>query len=484
MIMKSSQIKEFFLHIYIQLKEFSYLDKLLYFLVLLFLKLTFDTLEYREEMYKNRYKGNSNKIKRLMKHQPIMIEEKWDYIYNKSKYIEFGINLNEYLQRLERRNPCLEGIFKEVDFSTIKYEKLKDIVEKLNQIDLKIIEENDEEILENTIEEILVNGRIDGVDYRMAPGNDFTPKDISDLISELVNIKENEKVADLVCGSGGLLLRVISKITNNRVQIYGQEKERKICKICRLNILLHGIYDAEIKQVDTITENLNSEKFDVIIGNPPFSMQNNLKEKAEIENQFFYNKKYPYGIPPASKGDYAFIQNMLEVLKENGRMATIISLGALSRTGAEEKIRINMIKDNIIDTIILLPPNLYHNTGIRTAIMILKKDKMQSDILFIDASKNFQKGKLQNYIDRENIKFIVEKYNERKTINGICYLASAKEVLENNGNLSVNKYVLEKNENEIDIEKLRLEINDTEELLEILKNKKEFYINKLYKTNI
>lgn len=463
-----------------ELEQFSYLDKLLYIYTLIFLKVTLDTLYYKEMKYIDRYGNNSNMINRLMDSQNIITEKKWEYIYESSKYSTLGYNLNEYLRKLEERNPCLYDTFKEIDFTIVSHECLKNMIEILNKVYLNISNEEDKKSLESSIDEIILDNRLETGDYRITAGSEFTPKCIAKTISKLIEVKENETVGDLVCGSGGLILEAIKRVTNQKVKIYCQEIDKKILKLCRLNLFLHGIYDAEIKQADIMTNDFHNIKLDVIVANPPFSIQNNLKERIEPENKFLYNKRYPYGIPPMSKGDYAYIQNMLLRLHENGRMATIISLGALSRTGAEEEIRKNMIKDNVVETIILLPPNLFRNTQIKACIMILKKDKKQSDILFIDASKKFEKGRMQNYISKENIEDIIKLYKERKTVKGHSYLASLKEVLDNNGNLSVNKYIIQEKENFIDIEQLTEKIKNTEEYLNALKYKKQYYKDKLY----
>lgn len=154
----------------------------------------------------------------------------------------------------------------------------------------------------------------------------------------------------------------------------------------------------------------------------------------------------------------------------------------MSRTGEERRIRMNMIEDNVIDSVILLPPNLFKNTLIKTCIIILKKNKRQSDILFIDASNEYEKGKLRNKMGKENLEHILEWFDRRETIEGISYVAAQQEVLEKDGNLSVMKYVTRKKENEkIDLRELRAQIRVKEQQLEMLKDKKEYYLCQLRK---
>lgn len=463
----------------LEVEKFTYIDRLLYSFTFLFIKITLDTLDLKKEEYKKKYPSQPYIVQRLIEKQPINIKQDWNDIYNRVDYPELGYYINQYLQELEENNQCLKGIFSQIDFTKISYERLRNIIKELNSITLAIRNEDDSKELAEAMDEILLNSKLEGTLHKISAGNDFTPKDVAKLISQLINAKENEEVADLMCGSGGLLMQTVKEITNNKVQIYGQDKDKKILKLCRLNLLLHGIYDAIIKYGDTIDQNSFEKKFDVIVANPPFSTSNDIKNRMEEESSFLYSEMYSYGIPPVSRADYAFIQNMLYSLKNNGRMAIIIPLGALSRTGAEEKIRKNMIKDNVIDTIILLPSNLFRNTGIKTCIMLFSKSKMQSDILFIDASKEFEKGRLQNHFNNQNFKNILEAYKARKNINGFSYVASLDEVLKNDGNLSINKYVIYKKEDNINLEQLKLQINDIEEQLKILKDKKKFYEEKL-----
>lgn len=477
--MERETLKGIFLYILEQLRQFNYLKQLLYIYTFIFLKVNLDTLEFKKQKYEQKYENQSQKIERLMNAQLIITKQNWNYIYNRRQERDIGSYINDFLQQLEEMNPCLKKVFTNINFNEIPNIKLKNIIERLNNTCFAIKKEEDREILQEAIEKTTFLLEEETGTQRMIAGNSFTPKNIIELMTSVLNIKENDKIADLVCGSGGLLVQAMKQIEKQKVQLYGQEKDEEVYKICKLNLLLHEVYDAEISKTDTIKDQITTEKCDVVIGNPPFSISNNLKESIQETNQITYSARFPYGIPPASKADYAFIQVMLQALKQDGIMCTIIGLGALSRVGAEKSIRINMINDNVVDTIILLPHNLFQGTAIKTCIMICKKNKIQRDILFIDASKQYEKGKLQNYLSEENIKNIIEIYNKRETIKGVSYLASLKEVLKNEGNLSVNKYVIEQKEEKVNIEQLKVEINDIEEQLKVVKDKKKFYAEKL-----
>ena len=473
--MKKNIIVDVVLKMVKNFEENGYIQSLIYSFILLLIKIISDTNDYNMENYRRRYGNDINKIQRLKKAQEIYLEENWMNIYEKLNYPGISQYINEFLYQLAINNKFLRGIFVQNDFKKIEYKKLKNSIQELNETRLAIESEEDKIQLQEAIDEVLLN---EG-NYNTSAKEDFTPRHVAKLISTLCKVKENEEVADLVCGSGSLLIQVIKDVTNNKVQIYCQDCNEKIINLCRLNLLLHQIFDAVVKTGDSVIQNNLERQFDVVVANPPFSTANDIKNKFYEDDLYMYSHLYPYGIPPSSKSDYAFIQNMIQSLKPNGRMATIIGLGALSRLGAEKEIRKNMVKDNVIDAIILLPANLFKQTAIRTCVMLCKKNKTQSDILFIDASKEFKKGKLQNYFSEENISNICKIYKDRKNINGLSYVASLEEVLKNEGNLSVNKYVIETKKDKIDIEKIRVQIFDLEEQLKNVRNTKNFYMDKL-----
>ncbi len=457
----------------------EYLDKLLYLFTFLFLKMLSDTWNWKKSEYEKKYPDYPERIERLMENQPFILRQDWEMIKSYLNYPNIGKFLQEYLHHLQKENPILEGIFDKMDWEKIESEPLKNMVQILDTVSLAIKDENDSAIWEEVIDEVLM-GNIDSVEnHKGDPSMDFTPRSTAQLLAYLMEVKLNESIADLVCGSGGLLLQAVDCVEDRKCQIWGQDINSRMVQLCQLNMILHGVLTAQIRQGNTIFQNDWKEQADVILANPPFSITNSIK-KIEEETFLGSRESYPYGIPPAARADYGFIQKMLQRLKPDGRMVTLIALGALSRTGVEEKIRENMVRDNVVDTVILLPPNLFKNTSIKTCIMVLKKNRAQSDILFIDASDEYEKGRTQNQLGVKNQENILNWYHERRTKDGICYVATQKEVLENHGNLSVMKYVEEKKVDErINLEQLRMEIRDKEEQLRILQNKKEFYFSKL-----
>ena len=479
-MIKKQKLREVVIDILQDLKNKEYMDKLFYLFTLIFLKMYGDTWEFKEKQYKEKYYNHRERVNRIMENQPIVLIEKWNNIYEASVYPEINTYLHYYLVKLEEKNTILQGIFSEIDWNLLESRVLRSIIEKLNNSYLGIENEAEAKEFIDVVDEVVIENKL-GIDtYNSSAGEEFTAKSVAKLIVKLADIKENEKIGDLVCGSGGLLIQATKMVENRKCQLYGQDIDKKVLRFCRLNMILHQIYDADIKKENTIAKmNTTEEMFDVIIANPPFSVSNSIKIIAQEDEDIL--KKYPYGIPPASKADYAFIQSMLQSLKNNGKMVTVISLGALTRGGAEQQIRVEMVKDNIIDSIILLPTNLFKNTPIKTCIMVLNKNKAQSDILFIDASNEYKKEKYQNVMEQQNLDKILQLYNNRRTVKEECYLATQKEVLDNMGNLSVTKYIEQKEYKEVSLEQIKVQINDIEERLKLLNSEKEIYFSRLNK---
>ncbi len=460
-----------------QTNKYKYIDQLIYIYSLMYIKIIFDTTQYKKNEYEKKYPHQN--IERLMKNQPIIIEGSWEDIYAKIRLPGIGYFLNYYFMQFERLNPILKGIFTEIDFNKIENETLRNIIEILNFNFLAITKKEEQNELIELIENIPFNFNIEAKTSNINSENDFTPPDVSKLISNIINIKEGEHLADLTCGSGGLLLQVAKKV-NYKVEMTLQDNNIQILLFCKLNFLLHNIYDAKFYKGNTIYQNISMEKFDLIVGNLPFSAQNNIKEIINENMYLGYDNIYQYGIPPASKSDYAFIQTMLHSLNDTGKMVVIMPLGVLSRGGTEEEIRKNMLKENIIETIILLPANMFRTTLIKTCIIIFNKNKKHNDVLFIDASKQYTKTRYKNKFEDIHIGKITNILKARKTVSGISYLASVKEVLENEGNLNVTKYVIEEEKKiNINTDILKIQIQEIEEKLKEIQKRKEFYLKKL-----
>ncbi len=292
-------------------------------------------------------------------------------------------------------------------------------------------------------------------------GEFFTPQEVGELLAKIVIMdkKEVNKVYDPCCGSGGLLLKFAKIIGDKNVKqgYYGQELNITTYNLARINMFLHDInYNKfDIKLGDTLIapKHVNDEPFDAIVSNPPYSKPWDGKENPILIND---PRFAPAGIlAPTSKGDLAFTMHMLSWLSPKGTAAIVEFPGVLYRGGAEQKIRKYLIENNFVDTVIQLPPDLFFGTGIATCILVLKKNKTDNSILFIDASNEFVRSDTKNKLTDKNIMNITDIIKDRTDKEYKSILISNEEVLENDCNIAVNTYLKSKsNEEKIDIKEL------------------------------
>jgi type I restriction enzyme M protein len=312
-------------------------------------------------------------------------------------------------------------------------------------------------------------------------GEFFTPSQVSSLLAMLVQAREGDEIYDPTCGSGSLLIKAAKEIGSNNFALYGQEKNGVTHALCRMNMFLHDINDATIAWGDTIRtpqilENDKLKKFDVVVANPPFSLD---KWGHDDVASDVYGR-FEYGIPPKSKGDYAFIQHMIASLNEKGRMAVVVPHGVLFRGSSEGRIRKELLDNNLLDAVIGLPSNLFFGTPIPACIMVFKKQKSSNDVLFIDASNDFDKGKNQNNLTAENLQKVVDTYNNRAQLEKYSHIASLEEIKENDYNLNIPRYVDTFEEEEpVDIEATKNTILELEQKRAELKDKMAEYLKEL-----
>ena len=298
-------------------------------------------------------------------------------------------------------------------------------------------------------------------------GEFFTPADVSELLTRLGTVGKTEinKVYDPACGSGSLLLKAEKVLGRDAVRngFYGQEINITTYNLCRINMFLHdvGFDKFDIACEDTLTspQHWDDEPFELIVSNPPYSIK-----WAGDENPLLINdpRFAPAGVlAPKSKADLAFIMHSLSWLAPNGTAAIVCFPGIMYRGGAEQKIRKYLIDNNFVDCVIQLPSNLFFGTGIATCIMVLKKGKADSKVLFIDASNECIKVTNNNRLTQANTERIVETYAQRKEDKHFSHLASYEEVAENDYNLSVSTYVeAEDTREKVDIRKLNAQIEE------------------------
>ena len=296
-------------------------------------------------------------------------------------------------------------------------------------------------------------------------GEFYTPQEVSKILAKLVTVGKTrlKSVYDATCGSGSLLLRVAKEVEDVS-NFYGQELNRTTYNLARMNMIMHDVHyrKFDIKQEDTLEHPQHLEhRFEAIVANPPFSANWSANPLHLNDDRFSQYGK----LAPSSKADFAFIQHMIYHLDDNGTMAIVLPHGVLFRGASEGHIRQYLIEDrNYLDAVIGLPSNIFYGTSIPTCILVFKKCREHSDnILFIDASNDYEKAKNQNYLTNENIEKIIDTYANRKEIEKYSHLASLDEIKENDYNLNIPRYVDTFEEEEtIDLDKVSSELKALE----------------------
>jgi type I restriction enzyme M protein len=278
-------------------------------------------------------------------------------------------------------------------------------------------------------------------------GEAVTPPDVSRLLARLVRPAAGESVYDACLGVGGSLIECSkqARLSNlaEGASLYGQEVNADALACARMNMFLHGEDNYRLEWGDCLRNPtlLNAVgdlmTFDVVVSQPPFSMREWGHENAAHDSF----GRYQRGIPPRGSADFAFISHMLKSLKPNGRMAVVVSLGVLFRSGVEGQIRTHLVQEKLIDAVIALPPKLFTHTGIPTAILLLRKDREADDVLFIDASRTFEHGKIRNRLSESDLSFIEATYQARSDVPQLARMVSQAEIAQHDYNLSVARYV-------------------------------------------
>ena len=473
-----------------------------YALTMLFLKYLSDTHKEEKEKAEEKYDGNQMMVERTLARSKFQLTEEctFDYLYNHRTDSDIGAKINKALEKITDLNGVkLRNLFAGIDFnSEVVFGKVKEknaILKTLLQdfndpiLDLRPSKIGKMDIIGNCYEYLIA--RFAG-DSGKKGGEFYTPGEVSTLMSKLVEPKENDRIYDPTCGSGSLLLKAASQVGEDKVSIYGQESNSSTYNLCRMNMFLHGVNDAHIAWGDTLSNPLHLEndelmKFDVVVANPPFSLDKWAKgfdntsgsEEFKMEASLDRFHRFDYGVPPKSIGDYAFVEHMIASLAPDGRMAVVLPHGALFRGASEGKIRQRILEDNLIDAVIGLPQNLFYGVSIPATIVVIKKNRVNKDVLFIEASREYEKGKNQNRLRTEDIDHIVNTYKERKEENNYSNLASIDEIKENEYNLNIKRYVdTFEEEEQVDIEEVKKNIEETRNEInrledELQKNLKE-----------
>ncbi|QUH18956.1 type I restriction-modification system subunit M [Alkaliphilus sp. B6464] len=473
-----------------------------YVLVMLFIKYINDTYQEHKEEYIKKYDGDMRMVERQLSRERFILDESctFDTLYEKRNSSEIGQEINKVLSEIEEKNSKkLRGVFRNIDFNNEnvlgkpkeRNPMLRQVLEDFATLDIRPSVVGSNDVIGDAYEYMI--GYF-ASDAGKKGGEFFTPSMVSELLSRLVKPKENDRVYDPTCGSGSLLLKVAKQVPGQKVQIYGQERNGQTYALCKMNMFLHGVDDAKIEWGDTLSNPLHLEdnrlmKFQVVVANPPFSLDKWAMGFADANDKNFKMEasrdqygRFDWGVPPTSKGDFAFVQHMLYSLAEEGRMGVILPHGVLFRGASEGRIRKEIIDLNLLDAVIGLPSNLFFGTGIPASILIFKKGRTTRDVLFIDASTegNYEKGKNQNNLREEDIQKIVETYDKYESIDKYSYMAKYEEIKENDYNLNIPRYVDTFEEEEpVDMEAVKENISNIQAELKEVEAQMAKYLQEL-----
>ncbi|MFO0322121.1 MAG: type I restriction-modification system subunit M [Bacteroidota bacterium] len=340
-----------------------------------------------------------------------------------------------------------DNLFEDMDLNSTKLGKTPEarneiiakVLSHLDKIDFKL-EQTELDVLGDAYE-YLIGQFASGAGKKA--GEFYTPQQVSTILAMIVTTGKTKlkSAYDPTSGSGSLLLRIARQVKDVSM-FYGQEMNRTTYNLCRMNMILHGVHyrKFDIKQEDTLEHPQHlGLTFEAIVSNPPFSAEWSANPLFTSDDRFSQYGK----LAPSSKADYAFVQHMIHHLAENGTMAIVLPHGALFRSGAEQHIRKYLIEDrNYLDAVIGLPANIFYGTSIPTCIMVFKKCREQpDDVLFIDASNEFDKVKTQNILRDEHIEKIVSTYRNRTETEKYSKRATLQEIITNDYNLNIPRYV-------------------------------------------
>lgn len=473
-----------------------------YILVMLFVKYVSDIYKEHKNALMAKYHNDEEMVERQMRRERFVLNEHstFEHLYDKRTASNIGEVINKALADIEEENKAkLRGVFRNIDFNSEivlgqtkdRNAMLKTLLEDFNKIDLSPSRLIGEDVIGNSYEYLIANFASDA---GKKGGEFFTPSEVSELLSRLVKPQENDRIYDPTCGSGSLLIRAFNKVKSGKAQIYGQERNGQTHSLCRMNMFLHQVDDAKIAWGDTLANPLHLEddklmKFQVIVANPPFSLdkwamgfsgESNSDFKMEAGLDPY--KRFAWGVPPTSKGDYAFVLHMLNSLSEGGRMGVVLPHGVLFRGSSEAKIRQKIVEMNLLDAVIGLPANLFFGVGIPAVILVFKQNRNRDDVLFIDAAQDgmYEKGKNQNKLREEDLVRITNAYDKYEQSDKFSYVASVQEIKDNDFNLNIPRYVDTFEEEEIvDLDEVKENIAAIKEELEEVEAKMAKYLDEM-----
>lgn len=461
-----------------------------YIFGLLFLKRISDVFDEEVESI-IREKGNKKLAYEDRDYHTFYVPEKarWDYF--KSRTQNIGEAINKANDLLEEENPeSLEGVLSApVDFNDkdrLPDHILAQLIDHFSEIRLRNEDLEKPDILGDAYEYLIAQFASSA---GKKGGEFYTPKEVVELLVEILDPKEGMRICDPACGSGGMLIQSVYHLrekgqNSKNISLYGQEINVGTWAICKMNLLLHGLQNAQIKRCDTLRDPQLLSKgrlmeFDIVIANPPFSLKNWGYEKAQNDPY----KRFRFGVPPKGYADYAFLQHMLTIVNDKGKVGVVLPHGALFRGGAEGKIRKGILEEDLVEAVIGLPSKLFYGTGIPACLFILNKNKTsdrKGKVFFLYGANDYLEGKKQNKLRKEDIGKIISAFKEYKTIKKYCRTVSLNEIRENDCNLNITRYIdVAEEEEKIDIQRTIDELKELKKESNAVESKVIDYLKEL-----
>lgn len=362
---------------------------------------------------------------------------------------DIGAELNKATEAIEEYNPTLEGVLVSVDFNIknkLSDKKLRDLLSHFSRHRLRN-EDFDRPDLLGTAYEYVIKMFADSAGKK--GGEFYTPSEVVRLLVALLKPRAGMKIYDPTAGSGGMLIQTRNYLAAHgenprNLSLYGQEMNLGTWAICKMNMFLHGVMNADIRKGDTLREPQHIQHgwlmtFDRVIANPPFSLKKWGKEEADADPY----GRFPYGTPPKDAGDLAFVQHMIASLNAEGVMGVVMPHGVLFRGSSEKVIRKGILESDLLEAVIGLPPQLFYGTGIPGCLLIVNKQKpaeRKGKVLFINGELEYQEGKNQNKLREQDIDHIVATFDAYQDEKRYAKVVTLDEIRENDYNLNIRRY--------------------------------------------
>ena len=467
-----------------------------YVLTMLFLKYISDVWQDHYEVYAREHGDHPELITELLKNERFVLPPSANFyaLHAARHQPGNGERIDKALHAIEETNITkLRDVFQDISFNSTKLgdeaqknDILRHLLEDFAKPELNLRPSRIGllDVIGNAYEFLIKN--FASTSGKKA-GEFYTPPEVSQLMALLVDPQEGDEICDPTCGSGSLLMKCSQLIRQRsggkKYALYGQEAIGSTWALAKMNMFLHAEDNHRIEWGDTLRNpklldgNSQLKLFDIVVANPPFSLEKWGFENAEADPY----KRYRRGVPPRTKADYAFILHMIETMKPgSGRMAVVVPHGVLFRGAAEGRIRKELIDENLLETVIGLPEKLFYGTGIPAAVLVFRKNKKDNQVLFIDASREYQDGKNQNQLREDDLQKILAAAVDRKNQDKYAYLASVAEIAENDYNLNIPRYVdTFEEEAEIDLMAVRAEREKLKAELAVLEERMATYLKEL-----